>query len=91
MTTFKEISGQLIRTLSSDPANPQEGQIWYNSTIGVLKGYRSLVAAAWASGGNLNTARRALAGAGIQTAGLAFGGLVLPGPFRGSKFCHRRI
>jgi hypothetical protein len=47
MTTFKEISGQLIRTLSSDPANPQEGQIWYNSTIGVLKGYE-LVAAAWA-------------------------------------------
>jgi hypothetical protein len=47
MTTFKEISGQLIRTLSSDPANPLEGQIWYNSTIGVLKGYK-LVAAAWA-------------------------------------------
>jgi hypothetical protein len=56
MTTFKEISGQLIRTLSSDPANPQEGQIWYNSTIGVLKGYE-IVAAAWASGGNLTTAR----------------------------------
>jgi hypothetical protein len=50
MTTFKEISGQLIRTLSSDPANPLEGQIWYNSTIGVLKG-QELVAAVWASGG----------------------------------------
>jgi hypothetical protein len=73
MTTFKEISGQLIRTLSSDPANPLEGQIWYNSTIGVLKGYQ-LVAAAFTSGGNLATARYALAGAGTQTAGLAFGG-----------------
>jgi hypothetical protein len=52
MTTFKEISGQLIRTLSSDPANPLEGQIWYNSTIGVLKGY-DLTLAVWASGGNL--------------------------------------
>ena len=54
MTTFKEISGQLIRTLSSDPANPQEGQIWYNNTVGVLKGY-AFTASAWASGGSLNT------------------------------------
>ena len=77
MTTFKEISGQLIRTLSSDPANPQEGQIWYNSTIGVLKGY-DLTLAAWASGGNLNTARRILAGAGTQTSALAFGGNIPP-------------
>jgi hypothetical protein len=50
MTTFKEISGQLIRTLSSDPANPLEGQIWYNSTIGVLKGYKSLVECGLAGG-----------------------------------------
>ena len=63
MTTFKEISGQLIRTLSSDPANPLEGQIWYNSTIGVLKGYRSL-GGVWASGGNLSTARSNSGGAG---------------------------
>jgi hypothetical protein len=31
-------------------------------------------AAAWASGGNIGTARRFLAGAGTQTAGLGFGG-----------------
>jgi hypothetical protein len=31
-------------------------------------------AAAWATGGNLTTARYALAGAGTQTAALAFGG-----------------
>jgi hypothetical protein len=29
---------------------------------------------AWTAGGNLNTARRSLAGAGTQTAALAFGG-----------------
>jgi hypothetical protein len=29
---------------------------------------------AWTGGGNLGTARRQLAGAGTQTAGLAFGG-----------------
>jgi hypothetical protein len=32
------------------------GQIWYNSTIGVLKGYQ-FIGAAWASGGNLGTGR----------------------------------
>ena len=33
-----------------------------------------ITGAAWASGGNLNTTRRNLAGAGIQTSALAFGG-----------------
>jgi hypothetical protein len=51
MTTFKEIRGTAIESVSSDPSNPEVGQIWYNNTIGVLKGYQ-LSAAAWASGGN---------------------------------------
>ena len=33
----------------------------------------------WTSGGNLNTARGMLAGAGTQTAGLGFGGETSPG------------
>jgi hypothetical protein len=33
-----------------------------------------LAAGAWATGGNLNTARFAMGGAGTQTAALAFGG-----------------
>ena len=73
MTTFKEISGQLIRTLSSDPANPQIGQIWYNSTIGVLKGYEN-IGGAWASGASMATGRYSLASAGTQTAALGSGG-----------------
>ncbi len=35
-------------------------------------------AGAWSSGGAMNTARSELAGAGIQTAAIAFGGLVYP-------------
>ena len=35
-------------------------------------------AAAWASGGNLNTGRASVGGAGTQTAGLAFGGRIGP-------------
>jgi len=75
MTTFKEIRGQLIRSVSSDPANPQLGEIWYNNTIGVLKGYQTL-AAAWSSGANMVAAKQ---GGGSlpsssSTYGLAAGG-----------------
>ena len=71
MTTFKGIRGTAIQSVSSDPTNPEVGQIWYNNTIGVLKGYQ-LVAAAWASGGSLNTTRynAASATAGTSTAAL---------------------
>jgi len=52
MTTFKEIRGNLIKSTSTDPANPQEGQIWYNSTSQVLKGEEIL--GAWSSAANMN-------------------------------------
>jgi hypothetical protein len=75
MTTFKEIRGTAIQSVSTDPSNPESGQIWYNNSIGVLKGYQ-IIGAAWAAGGNMGTARFGLAGAGTQTAGLAFGGVL---------------
>jgi len=54
MTTFKEIRGKLIRTLDTDPtpATNYQGEIWYNKTIGVLKGVVS-IGGAWASGANI--------------------------------------
>jgi hypothetical protein len=70
MTTYKEIFGKYIKNYSSDPTDDVEGQVWYNSTTGVFKTNVSL-GAVWASGGNLSTARRGLAGAGTQTAGLS--------------------
>ena len=77
MATYKEIKGDTVEVVTSDPTNPGEGDIWYNSTTGVLKGF-TLTAAAWASGGNLNLARRAMGSAGTQTAGLGFGGTPPP-------------
>ena len=74
MTTYKEIKGQLIRQVSSDPSDPQIGQIWYNNTTGFLKGFLT-INAAWSAGGNLNTARRDLAGCGTKSLALGFGGL----------------
>ena len=74
MAQYTGIQGQNILIVSSDPANPIEGQIWYNSTSNLLKGYQFAAVNAWASGGNLATARRYLGGCGTQPAGLAFGG-----------------
>jgi len=74
MTTYKEIKGDVVETVASDPANPGAGDIWYNTTTGVLKGGEYL--AAWSSGGNLPGAKRdgGLGSVGTQDAGLAFGG-----------------
>ena len=74
MATYKEIRGTNIEVLTSDPSNPVEGQVWYNSTSNVLKGEGATTVGSWATGGNLNTARYSLGGAGTQTAALAFGG-----------------
>ena len=39
MTTFKNINGFQIQYLASDPTNPIEGQVWFNSTSKALKGF----------------------------------------------------
>ena len=75
MATYKGIQGFTIQNLSADPSNPIEGQVWYNSTSNVWKVEEATAAGAWATGGNLNTARYNIRGTGTQTAGLAFGGL----------------
>ena len=72
MSTFKEIRGTLIRSLSSDPSPVAAGDMWYNSTSQTLKGELSV--SAWASGGNVNTDRYGSAGSGTQTAGLMAAG-----------------
>jgi len=77
MTTYKEIFGKYVKNYSSDPTADIEGQIWYNTTSGTFKTNVN-AGAAWASGGNMTAAQSQLAGAGTQTAGLAFGGLDLP-------------
>ena len=57
MATYKEIKGTQIEVLASDPSNPVEGQVWFNSTSNVLKGQSATSAGSWATGGNVNTAR----------------------------------
>ena len=38
MATYKEIVGQKITNVTSDPSDPKTGQMWYNSTTGTLRG-----------------------------------------------------
>ena len=73
MSTFKEIRGTLIKSLSSDPSNPGEGEMWYNSTSQTLKGY-VLAPASTSSSGAVNTGRTQLGSTGTLTAGIMFGG-----------------
>jgi hypothetical protein len=81
MADYKNIKGFNIQYLDSDPPNPIEGQMWFNSTTQTLKGAEAGGApiGTWASGGDLNTARSSSATAGSQTASISAGGSVGPG------------
>ena len=72
MTTYKEIRGTNIEVLETDPSNPLIGQVWYNSTDNVVKGFY-IDPGSWATGGNMNAGRNSNAGVGPMTAALAFG------------------
>ena len=72
MSTYRQVKGYNIKKVSSDPSNVKEGQVWYNSVSGTIKLGHLLES--WASGGNLGTTRRYLAGCGTQTAAIAAGG-----------------
>ena len=74
MATYKEIRGTQIEAVATDPSNPIEGQVWYNTTSNVLKGQAVTSAGSWATGGNLNTARAIQGAAGTYNASLNYGG-----------------
>jgi len=57
------------------PSIAQEGQVWYNSTSSVLKGFGKQGTGAWASGTVLNTGRSDASAAGTTTASLVIGGV----------------
>jgi len=39
MAAYKEIKGFKVQSLASDPSNPIEGQVWFNTTTFALKFY----------------------------------------------------
>jgi hypothetical protein len=79
MTVYKTLQGYRVKYLSSDPSNSQYGDIWYNSIEKKIK-FTGNAGGAWASGGNLNTARwNCRATVGTQTAGITFAGYTQTG------------
>tara|TARA_R100001086_G_scaffold220322_1_gene137195 strand:- start:725 stop:877 length:153 start_codon:yes stop_codon:yes gene_type:complete len=39
MADYIDIKGVKVENIASDPSNPIEGDVWYNSASGVLKFY----------------------------------------------------
>ena len=76
MAEYKDIHGTNIEVVSSDPSNPTNGQVWYNTTSQTLKGLTSNPVGSWATGNAMNNNRRGIASAvsGTQTAALGFVG-----------------
>ena len=74
MSTYENLYGRRVNVVSSNPSNPKEGEVWYNSTLGLLKGY-VLAPATMSAGDTVSTARTQLGGCGAaQTSGVIFGG-----------------
>ena len=80
MTTYKDKHGLKVQAVSSDPSNPIEGQVWYNTSTNLLKYKAPLGAGTWSTGGNMNTGRTRGASFGTQSASLYGGGTLAPGP-----------
>jgi len=75
MATYKGIQGFTVQSLSSDPtaSSGTVGKLWYNSGTGKFRlGVEG--GGAWASGGDLSTARGIGGIAGTQTAAIVVGG-----------------
>ena len=82
MADYKEIVGTRVKSVSSNPSDPIESQLWYNTTDEVLRYKKANVDGSWSTGGELNNGRRLQAGSGTQTAALCFGGSGVPTAYR---------
>ncbi len=74
MATYKEIRGSQIEAVATDPSNPVEGQVWYNTTSNVLKGQGVTTTGSWATVNSINQARIIAGGCGTGSAMLIAGG-----------------
>ena len=80
MSDYNVIAGLRIKYLSADPSNPEDGQVWYNSSTSNLRVEGVVGTGAWSSGGAVGTARTC-ASAGTQTANVIFGGQLNNPPY----------
>ena len=85
MADYKAIKGHHIETVAGDPSTIQIGDIWYNSTLGKLRGVK-LATGSWATAPAINTGRSSQMSAGTSTAAVIAGG-EQPGTFH-SAICE---
>lgn len=79
MAEYREIQGAAVQSLASNTGTI-EGQIWYDNVNGAFKLEAATTAGTWATSGTYPTNSSTMSGAGTQTAAIAFGGRVYPGP-----------
>ena len=74
MSNYEDIYGKRVKELSADPTlnSSYEGQVWYNSTEGVLKTVATF--GSWISGSNVLNGASSRMGLGTNTAALVCGG-----------------
>ena len=85
MAGYNEIKGLRVKYLSDDPSNAEDGQVWYNSTLGNLR-VAGIGAGTWVSSTNLPTGRDYGTAGGTSTAGFIAGGELGPGTFISTTF-----
>ena len=72
MATYKELVGQKVTKVSSNPSDPKTGQMWYNSTAGFLRGLG--IVEAWSSTTAMGTSRYGHGAAGNKNSGIVSSG-----------------
>ena len=76
MATYRELVGKKIKKVTSDPSDSIDGQMWYNSTTGAIRGLA--LSEGWSSAPNLGTGAYLAGSFGTQTAGVRICGTKHP-------------
>ena len=76
MATYRELVGKKIKKVTSDPSDSIDGQMWYNSTTGAIRGLA--INEGWSSAPNLGTGAYLAGSFGTQTAGVRICGTKHP-------------
>jgi len=80
MSEYREIKGTAVKTSTSN-TGLVESEIWYDSIAGAFKIEAVTTSGAWATGGNLNTARLVSDAFGTQTAAVYATGQLPPNSY----------
>ena len=76
MSTYREIIGKKIKKVSSDPSDGLDGEMWYNSTTGTLRG--PAILEAWSSAAPMVAGKGQSGNFGIQTSAVSAAGSFAP-------------